>query len=75
MGVHSETILALKTKNMFGFISELASATIKSASTPIAMAKDVVNIATGNEADETKKLLDSAINDLEKAADKATGCD
>ena len=40
-----------------GFLTNVLSATIKTALTPIAVAKDVVNIATGEEVDSTKSLL------------------
>ena len=56
-----------------GFFSEIISATVKTALTPIAVMKDVVNVATGNEPDETKKLLKSSGKDVEKAIDDITG--
>ena len=43
-----------------GFLTNILSATIKTALTPIAVAKDVVNIATGEEVNSTKSLLESA---------------
>ena len=49
-----------------GFLTNVLSATIKTALTPIAVAKDVVNIATGEEADSTKSLLESAKDDVEE---------
>jgi hypothetical protein len=56
-----------------GFFSNLISATVKTALTPVAVVKDAVNVAIGEEADETKKLLQSAGEDVEKAIDDATG--
>jgi hypothetical protein len=56
-----------------GFFSNIISATVKTALTPVAVVKDVVNVATGQQADETKKLLESAGEDLEQAANDATG--
>jgi hypothetical protein len=56
-----------------GFFSNIVSATIKTALTPLAVVKDVVNVATGQEADATKNLLSSAGEDLEDAVDDATG--
>ena len=50
-----------------GFFSNIISATIKTALTPIAVVKDVVNVATGQEADATKDLLESASNDASDA--------
>lgn len=52
-----------------GFFSNLLSATVKVALAPVAVAKDVVNVATGEEADSTKKLLQSAGDDVEEATD------
>jgi hypothetical protein len=52
-----------------GFFSNIVSATIKTALTPVAVVKDVVNIATGEEANSTKDLLSSAGEDLEDAID------
>lgn len=56
-----------------GFFSGLIGAAVKVTITPIAVVKDVVNVATGEEPNATKSLLDSAgddvkdaINDLEK---------
>jgi hypothetical protein len=56
-----------------GFFSNIVSATIKTALTPLAVVKDAVNIATGEEANTTKDLLSSAGEDLEDAIDDATG--
>jgi len=56
-----------------GLISDLISATVKVAITPVAVVKDVVNVATGNEPDETKKLLESAGDDIKSATDHMTG--
>ena len=52
-----------------GFLTNIISATIKTALTPIAVVKDVVNIATGEEADATKNLLSSAAEDVSDAGD------
>jgi hypothetical protein len=56
-----------------GFFSDILSATVKVALTPIAIIKDVVNIATGQEPDATKGLLQSAGEDLSDAVDEACG--
>lgn len=53
-----------------GFLSDMISATVKVALTPVAVVKDVVNVATGEEADATKELLESAGNDVKKGTDK-----
>lgn len=47
-----------------GFFSNLISATVKTALTPLAVVKDAVSVATGNEPDATKDLLKSAGKDL-----------
>lgn len=56
-----------------GFFSNILSATVKTALTPIAVVKDAVNVVTGEEPEETKKLLESAGEDIEQAVDDATG--
>ena len=58
---------------LFGFVGNVVSASVKVAATPIAATVDVVKIATGNEADTTKKLLKSVGDDLEDAGDQITG--
>jgi hypothetical protein len=52
-----------------GFFSNIISATVKTALTPVAIVKDVVNVATGDEANATKKLVKSAGNDAADAFD------
>lgn len=47
-----------------GFLSNILSATIKTALTPVAVAKDAVNVVIGEEPDTTKSLLQIAIEDL-----------
>lgn len=56
-----------------GLFSDLIGAAVKVAVTPVAVVKDVVNVATGQEADSTKSLLESVGKDLESAVDHATG--
>jgi hypothetical protein len=56
-----------------GFFSELISATVKTALTPIAVVKDVVDVATGKDAENTKKQLKSAGKDFDKAVDDIFG--
>lgn len=50
-----------------GFFNNIISATVKTALTPLAIVKDAVNIATGEDADATKKLLESARDDASEA--------
>ena len=56
-----------------GFLTNLVSATVKTALTPVAVVKDVVDVATGKEAENTKKLLKSAAKDAERAGDTMLG--
>ncbi len=51
------------------FLGNAFSALVKTALTPIAVVKDVVNVATGEEADATKDLLESAGDDVKEAKD------
>lgn len=57
-----------KNENM-GFLTNIVSATIKTALTPVAVVKDVVNVAVGEDADATKNLLESAREDASDAID------
>jgi len=56
-----------------GFFSNMISATVKVALAPIAVAKDAVNVVTGQEADATKDLLKSAGDDVTDAIEEVTG--
>ena len=51
-----------------GFLTNIIGATVKVALTPVSVVKDVVNIATGDEVDATKSLLESAVDNIEDAA-------
>ena len=53
--------------NDMGYVSNIISATVKTAISPIAIVKDVVNVAIGEEANNTKKLLESAGRDASNA--------
>ena len=55
---------------LFGFIGDVASAAVKVAATPLAVSSDIITIATGNEANATKKLIESAGDSLINAADE-----
>lgn len=57
---------------LFGFIGEIAEATVKVVSTPIAVVKDTVKIIKGEEADSTSKLLESVGDNLSDSVDKLT---
>jgi hypothetical protein len=56
-----------------GFLSNIVSATIKTALTPVAVVKDVINVATGQDPDTTKNLIESAGEDVSDAIDDITG--
>lgn len=51
------------------FFSNLFSATVKAALTPVAIVKDVVNVAVGEDADATKNLIEDAGEDIKQAGD------
>ena len=50
-----------------GFFGKMLGATVKTVLTPVAIAKDVVNVVTDEEADATKKLIESATDDVGEA--------
>ena len=52
-----------------GFFSNMVSATIKTALTPVSVVMDAVNVVTGEEPDSTKDLISSAIKDAEQGFD------
>lgn len=56
-----------------GFFSNIISATVKVALTPVAIVKDVVNVATGEETNATKDLLKSAGEDAAKVGSTMLG--
>lgn len=56
-----------------GFFGSIISAAVKTALTPVAIVKDVVNVATGEKPTATKDLINSATDDVEDAIDDMTG--
>lgn len=52
-----------------GFLSGMFSAVVKTVLIPVAVVKDVANIVTGEEADATKGLVESAGDDVKQATD------
>lgn len=58
-----------------GFFSSIISATVKTALTPVSIVKDAVEIVSGGEAENTKKLLESAGKDADRAVDIMMGED
>lgn len=73
MPIVGHTLLAAVNFNQMRFLTNLISATVKTALTPVAIVKDAVDVATGNEPKNTKKLLESAAKDAEKAGDTLMG--
>lgn len=57
---------------LFDALSDLTSAVVKTALTPVAVAVDAAKVVTGNEPDTTKDLLKSAAQDLEDAGNEIT---
>lgn len=55
-----------------GFFSSILGAAVKTALTPIAIVKDAANVAMGEEANSTKKHLDSISDDVEETFDDIT---
>jgi hypothetical protein len=55
---------------LFSIIGNVASATVKTALTPVAVIKDVYNVAVDDDVDATENLLGSAVGDLEDAWDE-----
>ena len=49
------------------------SAVVKVALSPVAIVKDVANVAMGEDVDATKSLLGSAVDDAEDAMDDLIG--
>ena len=57
---------------LFGFIGDVASATIKTALTPIAVVKDIGAVVIGEEPTSTEKLIESIGDSLEDAGNEIT---
>ena len=53
-----------------GFLSNMFSAVVKTVLIPVAVVKDVVNVATDKEADATKDSLNSAGEDVKDGFDE-----
>jgi hypothetical protein len=56
-----------------GFFSDVLSAVVKTAIAPVAIVKDIVDVAKGDEPNNTKSLLQSAGEDISDAIDEVTG--
>lgn len=55
-----------------GFFKNMVSAAVKTALTPIAVAKDAVDVVSGKDPNNTKNLLGSASKDVDDAFDNIT---
>lgn len=55
---------------LFNFLGDVASATIKTALTPIAIAVDTVKVFGGEDPDTTINLLGSIVEDVEDGFDE-----
>ncbi len=53
-----------------GFLTEILSATVKVAITPVAVIKDVGHILSGEDPCATKTTLESAASDLGESLDE-----
>ena len=62
-----------KINKAMAFFGNLISGLVKTALTPVAVVKDVVDVAQGYEPENTKELIDSAVEDIQYAFDDATG--
>jgi hypothetical protein len=51
------------------FLTNIFSATVKTVLTPIAIVRDVANVATGENTDATKEHLESVAEDVADAFD------
>lgn len=58
---------------LFNVIGNIASAAVKTATSPIAIAADVIDTAMGNEPKNTKKLVNSIGKDLVDSLDELSG--
>jgi len=52
-----------------GFLGNAFSSLVKVVTTPVAVVKDVVNIAIGEEPNATKDHIDSAVKDVSDSLD------
>jgi len=52
-----------------GFFGNIIGAAVKTVLTPVAVVKDVVNIATGEEADATKDHVEDVVENFGDALD------
>ena len=50
-----------------GFFDSIGGALVKTVLTPIAIVKDVANVATGQEVNATSEQIKSIIDDIEDA--------
>lgn len=55
-----------------GFFGKMIGAAVKVAVTPVAVVKDVVDVAQGDTPNNTSNLIDSAIDDVADAFNDLT---
>ena len=60
---------------LFGFLGEISEAAVKVAFSPLAIAKDSVDLLLGEEPKNTEKLISSIGENIESGIDKLTGLD
>lgn len=56
-----------------GFLTKILTAAVKTTLSPVAIVKDAVDVATGEEPKNTSNLLESVEKDLEDSVDAITG--
>lgn len=52
-----------------GFLTNILGAAVKVVVTPVAIVKDVVDTVSGDIPDTTRKLVSSAVDDIEEGFD------
>lgn len=55
-----------------GFFGSMLSAAVKTLTIPVAVVKDVVNVAADEEPSATERLVDSIVDDVDDAIDSIT---
>lgn len=58
---------------LFGFIGDIASASIKVVTTPITVVQDITGVVTGGDTNNTKKQFESIGEDLSDSLEEITG--
>lgn len=66
-------MVKINIMGLFNVIGNMASVAVKTATSPIAVVVDAVDVAMGNEPNNTKKLVNSIGKDLEDSLDELSG--